>query len=216
MTEDNSYFTQHMEHLMRAMRQVEAHTQKEEDKFLEIIPAHIDRGEASQSTFDHAKKQLKKIYGGKRCIVCESRGENWQDIPGNLIESHHMFEWSHWNNNNIQMVEIALRALSPFMHGLYMIDKKDILAGKPIPSLWEHPDFIGKPFTSLDDARNQFFLCHSHHQQATHDQIAAGLDALGIHHVPFTIWIQYMGTPHGVLPATHISSVAHVLDPVVD
>lgn len=199
------------------MKQVAAHKQEEEDHFLEIIPEHINRGEASQGTFDHAKKTLKQLYGGKRCIVCEARGENWQDIKGNIIESHHVFEWCHWNDNDMQMVEVALRALSPFIHGLYMIPKKDILAGKPIPSLWNHPQFVGKKFDSLDDARNQFFICHAHHQQSTKEQIAAGYDVLGIHHVPFTIWLQYLGMPKGKFPVQHTSiQSVHYLDPIVE
>jgi hypothetical protein len=203
--------------IMRILQNVEAHKQKEEESFLEIIPEHISRGEASQGTFNRAKKQLKSIYGGKRCIVCEARGENWQDLKGNQIESHHVFEWCHWNDNDMQMVEVALRALSPFIHGLYMISKEDVLAGKPIPSLWTHKDFTGKPFDSLDDARNQFFLCHAHHQQATHEQIAAGYDAIGIHHVPFTIWLQYLGMPKGKIPVQHLTaSSVHSLNPVVD
>jgi hypothetical protein len=184
---------------------VDAHDQKDHMDFVEVIPEHIDRGHASQSEFDHAKKFLKKVYGGKRCIVCEMRGEDYRDHgKQNHIESHHVFEWCHWNDNDMQMVEITLRAMSPFIHGLYMIPKEQVLAGDPIPSLWNHPDLIHKPFTSLDDPRNQFFLCHAHHQQSTKEQIKTGYDILGIHHVPFTVWLQYMGMPKGKLPVEHM------------
>jgi hypothetical protein len=202
---------------MHIEQNVPAHKQKEEEAFLEIIPEHINRGEASQTIFNRAKKQLKSIYGGKRCIVCEARGEDYTAIKGNQIESHHVFEWCHWNDNDMKMVEVTLRALSPFIHGLYMIDKEKVLNGEPIPSLWNHDMFKHVPFDSLDDARNQFFLCHSHHQQATHEQIAAGHDAIGIHHVPFTIWLQYLGMPKGKVPVQHMTtSGIHLLDPVVD
>lgn len=198
------------------MNIVEAHKQIEHMTYEEIFPPHIKRGEASQVIFNNAKNFLKQIYGGKRCIVCEMRGEDWRDIKGNQIESHHVFEWSHWNDNDMRMVEMTLRALSPFIHGLYMISKEDILAGKPIPSLWDHPALKGKPFESLDDPRNQFFLCHAHHQQSTKEQRAAGYDVLGIHHVAWTIWLQYMGMPKGKLPARHVSiNSVHKLDNVV-
>src|SRR5437763_5544861 len=163
--------------------EVQAHIQNESMDYEEIIPAHVNRKEASQAEFDKAKKFLTKVYGGKRCIVCEMRGEK----PTSQIESHHVFEWCHWNDNDMKMVEVTLRALSPFIHGLYMIDKEKVLNGEPIPSLWNHDMFKHVPYDSLDDARNQFFLCHSHHQQATHEQIAAWYDAIGIHHVPFPI-----------------------------
>lgn len=179
--------------------QVQAHNQEEHEDFEEIIPAHINRKQASQSEFDRAKKFLTKAYGGKRCIVCEMRGET----PKDHIESHHVFEWCHWNDNDMQMVEVVLRALSPFIHGLYMISKEDVLAGKEIPSLWSHPELKDKKFDSLDDPRNQFFLCHAHHQQSTNEQIKNGYDIIGIHHVAFTIWLQYLGMPTGKVPAIH-------------
>ncbi|HLI46801.1 MAG TPA: hypothetical protein VKU94_06370 [Geobacterales bacterium] len=178
---------------------VKAHVQDELMRYEEIIPAHISRKKASQEEFDKAKKFLTKLYGGKRCIVCEVRGEK----PQSQIESHHVFEWCHWNDNNLEMVEVVLRALSPFIHGMYMISKEDILSGKPIPSLWEHPELKDKPFSSLDDPRNQFFLCHAHHQQSTKEQIANNYDIIGIHHVPWTIWLQYMGMSSGKLPVIH-------------
>lgn len=187
---------------------VAAHEQKENESYAENIPEHIDRKEASQSEFDRAKKFLKKVYGGARCIVCEMRGEE----PVGHIESHHVFEWCHWNDNDMKMVEIVLRALSPFLHGLYIVSKEDVLAGKPIPTLWEHPELKDKPFASLDDPRNQFFLCHAHHQQSTNDEIAHGFDVIGIHHVPFTIWLQYLGMPHGKVPAHHIDHHSDGLD----
>jgi hypothetical protein len=62
-----------------------------------------------------------------------------KETPRSQIESHHVFEWSHWNHNDLRMVELTLRALSPFIHGLYLVDQKDILAGKPILSLWTSP-----------------------------------------------------------------------------
>lgn len=207
-----------MEDKFEIERVVNAHNQLEHMTYEEIIPAHIDRGEASQTVFNNAKNFLKMIYGGKRCIVCEMRGENWQDIPKNQIESHHVFEWCHWNDNDLRMVEIVLRALSPFIHGLYMIPKEEILAGAPIPSLWDHPALKGKPFESLDDPRNQFFLCHAHHQQSTAEQRKLGIDILGIHHVAWTIWLQYLGMPKGKFPVKHanIESVpVHVLDNIV-
>lgn len=182
------------------MTDVNAHKQEESMDYNEIIPAHINRKEASQAEFDKAKKFLTKAYGGKRCIVCEMRGET----PKDHIESHHVFEWCHWNDNDMVMVEIVLRALSPFIHGMYMISKEDILAGKPVPTLWEHPELKGVKFDSLDDPRNQFFLCHAHHQQSTKDQIEKGYDILGIHHVAFTIWLQYLGMPTGKFPVEHI------------
>lgn len=203
---------------MRAEGIVDAHHQIEHMTYEEIIPSHINRGEASQTVFDNAKKFLKQVYGGKRCIVCEMRGEQFDDPKHgkNQIESHHVFEWCHWNDNDMRMVEITLRALSPFLHGLYMMSKEDILAGKPVLSLWDHPSLKGKPFESLDDPRNQFFLCHAHHQQATKEQIAMGYDILGIHHVAFTIWLQYMGMPAGKIPVKHASiQEVHLLDNIV-
>lgn len=178
---------------------VSAHEQEEITDVVEIIPGHIDRKEASQSEFDRAKRFLTELYGGKRCIVCEMRGET----PKDQIESHHVFEWCHWNDNDMKMVEVTLRALSPFIHSLYLIGKDDILAGKPITSLWEHPNLKEKPFTSLDDPRNQYFLCHAHHQQSTKDQIKDGYDVIGLHHVPWSIWLQYLGMPAGKWPARH-------------
>lgn len=178
---------------------VKAHEQFEDADFVEVIPAHIDRKEASQTEFNRAKRELKALYGKPRCIMCEMAGEE----PQGNIESHHVFEWCHWNDNDMKKVEVILRALSPFIHGLYLISKKDILAGKPIPSLWEHPDYKDKPFTSLDDARNQYFLCHAHHQQSTKEQIEEGYDRLGLHHVPWTIWLQYFAMKTGRLPAHH-------------
>jgi hypothetical protein len=179
--------------------EVQAHIQNESMDYEEIIPAHVDRKEASQAEFDKAKKFLTKAYGGKRCIVCEMRGEK----PTSHIESHHVFEWCHWNDNDMRKVEIALRALSPFIHGMYMISEEDILAGKPVPSLWEHPELKDKPFTSLDDPRNQYFLCHAHHQQSTNAEIGKGYDVIGLHHLPFPQWLQYMGLPIGKLPVKH-------------
>jgi hypothetical protein len=186
-------------------RIVPAHEQIETMKYAEIVPEHIDRHQASQEEFDDAKKFLTKVYGGKRCIVCEMRGENPFDHPENHIESHHVFEWCHWNENDLKMVEVVLRALSPFIHGLYMISREDVLAGKPIPSLWDHPELKDKPFTSLDDPRNQFFLCHAHHQQSTKEQIANGYDVIGLHHVAWPVWLQYLGMPSGKIPAHHIN-----------
>lgn len=189
---------------------VQAHEQLEINAVEEVIPEHIDRKQADQKVFDHAKAFLTEVYGGKRCIVCEMRGENPADHgKDNHIESHHVFEWCHWNDNDLQMVEVTLRALSPFLHGLYMISREDVLAGKRIPSLWEHPELVNVPFTSLDDPRNQFFLCHAHHQQSTKEQIANGYDVIGIHHVAWTIWLQYMGMPHGKLPAHHVDPHEH-------
>lgn len=190
---------------MSEKRIIPAHEQIEIEAVAEVIPEHIDRKQASQKVFDEAKKFLTKVYGGKRCIVCEMRGEK----PVGHIESHHVFEWCHWNDNDMQMVEVVLRALSPFIHGLYMISKEDVLAGKRIPSLWEHPELVNVPFTSLDDPRNQFFLCHAHHQQSTKDQIAHGYDVVGIHHVPWTIWLQYLGMPTGKIPVHHVDPHVH-------
>jgi hypothetical protein len=190
---------------------VQPHEQEEIIDVVEIIPGHVDRKEASQSEFDRAKRFLTDLYGGKRCIVCEMRG----DIPKSQIESHHVFEWCHWNDNDIEMVEATLRALSPFIHGLYMISKADVLAGKPIPSLWEHPDLKDKPFESLDDPRNQYFLCHAHHQQSTKYEINDGYDVFGLHHLPWPIWLQYLGMPAGKWPARHAGHHQDVLDRVV-
>jgi hypothetical protein len=178
---------------------VKAHLQHETEEHDEVIPEHVDREVADQSVFDAAKRFLTRAYGGKRCIVCEMRGET----PKDHIESHHIFEWCHWNDNDMGMVEVVLRALSPFVHGLYMVSKEDILAGERIPSLWEHPELVHKPFKSLDDPRNQFFLCHAHHQQSTKEQIAAGYDVIGIHHVAWTIWLQYLGMRTGKVPVLH-------------
>jgi hypothetical protein len=184
---------------------VKAHEQNEGMEYTEVIPEHIERKEASQHEFDKAKAFLTKVYGGKRCIVCELRGEKPSDHGlDNHIESHHLFEWCHWNDNDMKMVEVALRALSPFIHGLYMISKEDILAGKPIPSLWEHPELKDKPFTSLDDPRNQYFICHVHHQQASKVEQAVGDDVIGLHHIPFPVWLQYLGMPKGKTPVHHI------------
>lgn len=188
--------------------QVQAHNQEEHEDFLEVIPAHINRKQASQAEFDKAKKFLTKAYNGKRCIVCEMRGEK----PKDQIESHHVFEWCHWNDNDMQMVEVVLRALSPFLHGLYMISKEDVLAGKEIPSLWNHPELKDKKFNSLDDPRNQFFLCHAHHQQSTKAEIEKGYDIIGIHHVAFTIWLQYLGMPSGKVPVLHADHHTDGLD----
>lgn len=188
--------------------QVQAHNQEEHMDYEEIIPAHVNRKQASQSEFDHAKKFLTEVYGGKRCIVCEMRGEK----PKDQIESHHVFEWCHWNDNDMEMVEITLRALSPFIHGLYMISKEDVLAGKEIPSLWNHAELKDKKFDSLDDPRNQFFLCHAHHQQSTKDEITKGYDIIGIHHVAFTIWLQYLGMKSGKLPVRHADQHDDKLD----
>jgi hypothetical protein len=179
--------------------EIKAHSQEESMDFEEIIPAHVNRKGASQSEFDRAKKFLTKVYGGKRCIVCEMRGET----PKDHIESHHVFEWCHWNDNDMKMVEATLRALSPFLHGMYMISKEDILEGKEIPSLWNHPELKDKPFDSLDDPRNQYFLCHAHHQQSTNAEIEDGYDIIGLHHVPFPQWLQYLGLPSGILPVKH-------------
>lgn len=184
---------------------VKAHAQHESMDFSELIPEHIDRAEASQVIFDHAKKFLTQVYGGKRCIVCEMRGEVPTDhYEDNQIESHHVFEWCHANENDMQMVEIVLRALSPFIHGLYMASKEDILAGKPLPSLWEHTALKNVPFKSLDDPRNQYFLCHAHHQQSTKEQINEGYDIIGLHHIPWPQWLQYLGLPKGKYPVKHI------------
>jgi hypothetical protein len=71
------------------------------------------------------------------------------ETPKSQIESHHVFEWCNWNVNDMKMVEATLGAISPFIHGLYMISKGGILAGKPIPLLWNHPDLKGKPFNPL-------------------------------------------------------------------
>jgi hypothetical protein len=192
---------------------IEAHTNIETITYEEIFPEHEDRHSANQTIFDNAKRFLKQLYGGKRCIVCEMRKET----PRSQIESHHVFEWSHWNHNDLRMVELTLRALSPFIHGLYLVDQKDILAGKPILSLWDQPALKGKPFVSLDDPRNQFFICHAHHQQSTKEQIANGYDVLGIHHVPFTIWLQYMGMPKDTFPALHTVGIQSTqLDPLVE
>jgi hypothetical protein len=138
---------------------VEAHEQEEHMDYSEIRPSHINRKNASQKVFDEAKKELTKLFGGKRCCVCEFRGENFQDLhPDNQIESHHMFEWSYQNADEIKKVEAILRLLSPFMHGIYLMSKEDILAGKPLVSLWDLYEYKNKPFTSYDDARNQFFI----------------------------------------------------------
>jgi hypothetical protein len=193
-------------------RIVKAHEQIEETAVAEVIPDHIDRKQASQAEFDHAKKTLRKLYGKPRCIMCEMAGE---ESKGN-IESHHVFEWCHWNDNDMQKVEIVLRALSPFIHGLYMISKEEVLAGKTIPTLWEHPDFKGKPFNSLDDARNQLFLCHAHHQQSTKAQIADGYDRVGLHHVVWVIWLQYFAMKEGKLPVHHVDHHEDGIDRTVE
>ncbi|WP_317188291.1 hypothetical protein, partial [Escherichia coli] len=98
---------------------VPQHKKVEHENFVEIIPEHIDRKESNQTEFEHAKEFLKKVFGGKRCIVCEMRNET----PIGNIESHHVFEWCHANDNDMSMVETVLRALSPFIHGLYMVTK---------------------------------------------------------------------------------------------
>jgi hypothetical protein len=187
---------------------VKAHTEEEHMEYEEIFPEHIDRSKASQTIFDNAKKFLTKLYGGKRCIVCEMRGET----PKDQIESHHIFEWSHWNDNDMKMVEVTLRALSPFIHGMYLIKREDILGGSHIPSLWDHPSLKNKPFTSLDDPRNQYFICRSHHQQSTDEQIEEGYDVIGIHHLPFPQWLQYLGLPSGKIPARHVNDHEDGLD----
>ena len=184
--------------------QVEAHESSEHMDYVEIRPSHIDRKEASQTIFDRAKKNLTELFGGKRCCVCEFRGENYLDHHHeNKIESHHMFEWSYQNADNIQLVEVILRLLSPFMHGIYLMSREDILAGKPLVSLWDHSNFKCREFTSFDDARNQFFICNAHHQQSTKDETAKGYDILGLHHIPLPIWIQYLVMPSGVFPVKH-------------
>lgn len=200
---------------------VKAHTQREQADIDEILPEHVDRKTASQAEFDKAKEFLTELYGGKRCIVCEIRGENHErhevNHPnGNQIESHHVFEWSHWNDNDMEMVEVTLRALSPFIHGLYILTAnaykdngysgvRDALlnivnSGTKIPSLW---DTVTDKFDSLDDPRNQYFLCHAHHQQATKAEVSEGYDIIGLHHMFWTLWLEYMGMPSGKFPAKH-------------
>lgn len=193
--------------------QVEAHSQHEHMDYEEMRPEHINRKVASQAVFDHAKKELTKIYNGKRCCVCEFRGENFQDHhPENQIESHHIFEWSYQNADDIKLVEVILRLISPFIHGVYMMSKEDILTGKPLFSLWDHPDFINKPFTSFDDARNQYFLCNAHHQQSTKNEIASGYDIIGLHHIPLPDWLQYFVMASGVFPVRHVTHHEDGLD----
>jgi hypothetical protein len=203
---------------------VEAHTQRETADIDELLPGHINRKKASQVEFDKAKKFLTELYGGKRCIVCEIRGENHLDHhPENHIESHHVFEWSHWNDNDMEMVEVTLRALSPFIHGLYILTADAyrnggyaavrpalfniVNSGTDIPTLWK---IVTDKFDSLDDPRNQLFLCHAHHQQATKDEINGGYDIIGLHHMFWTLWLQYMGMPSGKVPALHHAEQHHV------
>lgn len=190
---------------------VSAHAQNEAMIYKSLVPEHIDRKEASTALFDQAKKYLRKLYGAPRCIVCEMRGEDPYDHhPENHIESHHWFEWCKANVNNMEMVEVTLRALSPFIHGLYIISrsrpawKEELRKGIiTIPSLWDLPEWKNHPFQSLDDPRNQYFLCHAHHQQSTKEEIADGYDIIGLHHVPMPEWTQYMGLPKGVYPVAH-------------
>lgn len=190
-------------------RMVKAHAQKEAMAYKSLVPEHIDRGEASQTIFDQAKRYLTKVHG-KRCIVCEMRGEDpTEHYADNHIESHHWFEWCKANVDNMEHVEVVLRALSPFLHGLAIMSyknpnwKAELLSGKRPPSLWELPEWKGHPFVSLDDPRNQFFLCHAHHQQATKEWASEGYDVIGLHHIPITEWIQYMVLPKGVFPVAH-------------
>lgn len=190
---------------------VKAHEQNESDPIVEIFADHISRKEASGAEFGHAKQLLTKLYGGKRCIVCEMRGEKYKDN----IESHHVFEWAHWNQANMQMIETTLRTLSPFIHGMYMISQEDILAGKPIPSLWDHPEFKDKPFNSLDDARNQYFLCHAHHQQSTKEETGEGYDIVGLHHAPFPQWLQYLAMKAPQIAIKHDGNYHKDINPKV-
>jgi hypothetical protein len=194
---------------------VKAHSQNEHMDYEEILPEHIQRAKASQSVFDHAKKYLTKLYGGKRCSMCEWMGIKPTDIHAdNQIESHHVFEWSHWNSVDIRKVEGALRFISPLIHGMYMMTLDDVLAGKELYSIWNEPEFKGKPFTSLDDARNQWFLCHAHHQQSNEawQQLGIDHDVIGLHHAPITMVILYFAMLQGQYPMHHIKHHGDGLD----
>lgn len=193
-------------------RIVKAHAQSEAMLFKSLIPDHEDRKGADQGVFDQAKRYLTKLHG-KRCIVCEMRGEDPYDHhEENHIESHHWFEWCKANADNMAHVEIVLRALSPFLHGLTIMSyknpkwKQELQAGAKPPSLWDLPEWKEHPFTTLDDPRNQVFLCHAHHQQSTRKQSSEGYDVIGLHHIPITEWIQYMVLPKGVNPVSHDAS----------
>lgn len=193
-------------------RRVAAHIQHEVNEYEEIVPEHIDRAEASQTVFNAAKRYLEKLFGGKRCIVCEMRGERPEDYgPHNHIESHHMVEWSHWNQiKDWSKVELLSRLTSPLIHGWYLISKEDILAGKPLPSLWDRPEWQGKPLTTLDDPRLQWFLCLTHHQQATKEIQALGHDGIGVHHLAVALFFVNMVLDAGDLAARHVDH--HALD----
>jgi hypothetical protein len=189
----------------RLDKEVHAHTQEEHMDYEEIRPSHINRKNASQTVFDHAKKELTELFVGKRCCVCEFRGEKFQELhEDNQIESHHMFEWSYQNADNIKKVELILRLLSPLMHGIYLMTEDEILSGKLV-TLWDHEHYKNKPLTSYDDARNQWFLCKFHHQQSTKQALEDGIDIIGLHHIPFPDWLQYFVMPTGVFPVKHAS-----------
>jgi hypothetical protein len=194
---------------------VKAHTQDEYMEFEEVLPEHVQRAEASQATFDHAKKYLTKLYGGKRCAMCEWMGIKPTDIhEDNQIESHHFIEWSHWNASDIKKVEAILRVISPLIHGLYMMTMEDILAGKPLYSIWNEPELKDKPFTSLDMPQNQWFLCHAHHQQSNKAWQDLGIDhdMIGLHHAPISLVILYFVMLSGQYPMHHIQHHEDRLD----
>lgn len=186
---------------------VKAHSQNEHMDFEENLPEHIQRAKASQTVFDHAKKYLTKLYGGKRCAMCEWMGIKPTDIHAdNKIESHHFFEWSHWNAVDMEKVEAILRSISPLIHGLYMTTMKEINSGKPLYSIWNEPEFKDKPFDSLDDARNQWFLCHAHHQQSNKvwQDLGVDHDFIGLHHAPITLVALYFVMLVGQYPMHHL------------
>lgn len=186
---------------------VQAHETIENMGFVENTPAHINRKQANQHVFDEAKKYLTKLYDGKRCSMCEWMGIKPTDIhPDNKIESHHFFEWSHWNGVDLKKVEAILRVVSPLIHGLYKMTIEDILAGKPLYSIWNEPELQGVKFDSLDSPQNQWFLCHAHHQQSNKAWQELGIDhdMIGLHHSPMALVMLYFVMMTGQYPMHHI------------
>jgi hypothetical protein len=109
------------------------HVLKEMIEVDEIIPSHVDRGEASHLLFDQSRRQLLKDGHGK-CFICGCT-EN--------LEAHHFgAEWCLEPDIDFDKLKEFLLLFDVYGYSAKM---KDI------------------PLTDVDDIRNLMILCTNHH-----------------------------------------------------
>jgi hypothetical protein len=139
---------------------IESHEFKETEHVLAHYPEHEPR--SASALYNRTHHQL-CILQDVPCFIC---GKSHKDSI--ITETHHFFcEWAAANAVNwVRFGKLAQNLYNP-------------QTGKHIGSSFDWAEIALEPTLFIDSAENMVVLCADHHRA----------EGIGIHHVPFPLWI---------------------------